>query len=230
MGEIGRSRPQRAIQLVWGIVLVCVGGLLLWGSAWPMSAFIANIRDGQYTAFAGRILLLLLGFMYIGTGQMLFRIRQEWAIGWRMVLGLLTGLLAWFVLQFLVNPLVPLEYAYPSLWIKWVAPVLLAGGLAGCIARRYGLVWGGVIGLVQDFVVFWGIWLLSQSTDMPRHPFPAITKAMKDWNLVPSILIETIIILLIGLVSGYMGQFLAQRVLRHRSSKGQETSALDRQN
>jgi hypothetical protein len=191
-----------------------------------MSEFIIHIKDHQYTAFVVRIVLLFLGFIYIGTGVMLFRIRQEWAVGWRMVLGFLTGLMAWFVLDILLTPLVPLKYVYRFSWIKYVVPVLVAGGLTGCIARRFGLVWGGMIGLVRQSVDLWGIWLLSQSTDMPRHPFPAITKAMKDWNMVPSFLTETSIVLLIGMASGYLGQFLAHRVLRNRNSEDQETSAV----
>ena len=236
MSEKGRNRFQRTISLIQGLFLVGFGGLLLWASISTIVELLGRIRAYhsllQYTGLGVCVFLGLVGFLYIKMGMMLCRHRHK-ILRWQMLLGLLTGLAVGLVLAFWVSILVlflSIYYWEHFHWLRDGFPVMVAGGLAGYIARRHGLVWGGMIGIAhQLFALYFLIWGPAQSSGLPRPSRIPITVIIQDRGLLPSIMMSTLIVLLIGMASGYLGQFLAQKTLRQSISSDQGTSPPSRQ-
>jgi hypothetical protein len=219
MGEIGRSDLQRIIQLVLGVLLFCVGGLLSWACMLPNSEVpIVNIA------------LFCLGIVYLGMGVVLFSRRQEWILRWRMCLASLAGLSVWFALFFCITTALIFWFSYHRLeqlyWPNDIVPVLIGSALAGYIARRLGLILGGMIGTVHQLFFLYLLW---GSVVHSGHPPTTIIKIIEEYGLLPSsVLMNSLIVLIIGMASGYLGQFLANRVPRHSDSLDQQTSTLER--
>jgi hypothetical protein len=114
-------------------------------------------------------------------------------------------------------------------WIRDGIPVLVGGCIAGYIARKRGLAWGGLIGAIHMLHVIYITWKAWQPSDVPRPPRIPFSVIIQADGLLIAIIMSTLIVLLLGMASGYLGQFLVHRVLRQRKSSDQEASSLDRQ-
>ena len=121
----------------------------------------------------------------------------------RVVLSIFAGLTAWGVLIFLV---ILFQDSLKFRWFMDGAPVFLAGGLAGYVARRHGLICGGIIGAVQLLSIF-SILLLMGLANMP---FREVMNLIKSTGLVRTGLTEGVMTLLTGALGGYLGQLLEQ--------------------
>jgi hypothetical protein len=210
MGENGRSDLRITVRIVWGVFLVGFGGFLLFFFR-------------QQASLSFRIPLLCIVATYLGMGVVLLIRRQEWRSGWRMCLGILTGLGVWSALVLCAMVLMACfpysPYSHDFFWPKDIVPVLIGASLAGYISRKLGTVCGSAIGVGhQLYFVYW----LQAATWPAQVP---IMKIIEMHRLFPSILVQMLIVLIIGMASGYLGQFLAHRVLRHRDSLDRETSS-----
>jgi hypothetical protein len=222
------SRLQRTGRIVWGTLLIAFGTWISWSFGASIYSRIGLCHSLlKYIGLGVYFVLLLIGFLYITAGIMLLRRRHHLSPRWRMLIGLLTGLLVWFALATAVVACASTLRLTHFYWPRDVIPLLIAACLSGYISRRFGLAWGGILGVTHQLAVLWWIWASFQGD--PYKPYLPITKIIDQLNLLPSIVINTLIVLLIGMASGYLGQFLAQRVLRRRNSSDQETSSARRE-
>lgn len=226
MSDKGRNPDQRTIRLIQGLFLAGFGVFLLMPAMSTIVMLLGRIREYhsllQYAGFGACIFLGLVGFLYVKMGIMLLTRHHHGILRWRMLFGLLTGLAVWFVLAFwasvLVCGILSFDHLHHFYWLNDAVPVLLAGGLAGYVARRHGLVWGGMIGIAHQLFVLYLIWGAAQPSGLPRPPRTPINEIIQAYGLFPSILVDTLIVLLIGMASGYLGQLLEQ-TLRLRKKK-----------
>jgi hypothetical protein len=225
MDENGRSRFRRTTRLVHGLLLLGFGGLLVCISVGTIAMFLGRIRDYhsfvQYAALGTSAFLGLIGFLCVEVGMVLCRLHHQ-IPKWRMLIGLLTGLETWFFLAF-CGWLLVLLLVSPSPWdhFRWIrdrVPVLVAGCLAGYIARKRGLLWGGIIGATHQVFVVYIVWKGWQSYSVSKPPRIPLNLIIQRQGLFPSILMSTATVLLVGMASGYLGQFLAHKALRRRKS------------